>query len=153
MQCNGRKRSEKERIGIADSPCDRHTEGRTVLEEVVQKKLTYHWEGDFLIPDLVPPESPQIGIWGERRRQFLRTVQKPLYTDLLFSGKLNAHLEDVDDAADAMMVQLIAQFVQLENITEQFKVTDQMAWVQAMNSIRHREEEIVRRELIETISS
>jgi len=26
-------------------------------------KLTYHWEGDYLIPDLSAPESPKIGIW------------------------------------------------------------------------------------------
>ena len=31
-------------------------------------KLTYHWEGNYLIPDLEPPESPHIGVWGERRR-------------------------------------------------------------------------------------
>ena len=114
-------------------------------------KLTYHWEGDYLIPDLVPPESPQIGIWGERRRRYLRANKKPLYTDLLFSGKLNAHLEEIDQSADAMMNQLMAQFTQRENVAEQLKASDQMAWVQAMNSIRNRAEEIVRRELIETV--
>ena len=58
--------------------------------------LTYHWEGDYLIPDLIPPESPHIGIWGERRRQFLRAVKRPIYTGMLFSGTLNAHLEEID---------------------------------------------------------
>lgn len=29
---------------------------------------TYHWEGDYLIPDLIAPEAPRIGVWGERRR-------------------------------------------------------------------------------------
>ena len=42
-------------------------------------KLTYHWEGDYLIPDLISPESPKIGIWGEHRRQFLRSHQRPVY--------------------------------------------------------------------------
>ena len=37
----------------------------------MNNNLTYHWEGDYLIPDLIPPESPQIGIWGERRRIWL----------------------------------------------------------------------------------
>lgn len=114
-------------------------------------KLTYHWEGDYLIPDLEPPESPQIGIWGERRRQYLRNHQKPLYMDLLFNGKLNTHLEEVDQAADAMMDQLMKQFAQQEKITEQLKASDEIAWVQAMNSIRSRADEIVRKELIESI--
>ena len=35
----------------------------------MNNNLTYHWEGDYLIPDLVAPESPQIGIWGERGRE------------------------------------------------------------------------------------
>ncbi len=29
--------------------------------------ITYHREGDYLIPDLIPPEAPKIGIWGRRR--------------------------------------------------------------------------------------
>ena len=69
--------------------------------------------------------------------------------DLLFSGKLNAHLEEVDQAADAMLEQFMAQFAQQENVNEQLKASDQMAWVQAMNSIRSRAEEIIRKELIE----
>lgn len=112
-------------------------------------KLTYHPEGDYLIPDLIPPESPHIGIWGERRRRYLRTHKKPLYTDLVFSGKLNAHLEEIDQSADAMMDLLVSQFADREGVTEALKAKDQMAWVQSMNSIRHRAEEIVRDNLIE----
>ena len=52
----------------------------------MSEKLTYHLEGDYLIPDLIPPESPHIGIWGERRRRFLRTHQKPVYDAMLMNG-------------------------------------------------------------------
>ena len=68
------------------------------MEEVVQMKLTYHWEEEYLIPDLIAPESPHIGIWGERRRQFLRKHQKPIYDSMLMSGSLNAHLDHVISA-------------------------------------------------------
>ena len=112
-------------------------------------KLTYHWEGDYLIPDLIPPESPHIGIWGERRRRFLRTHQKPIYDAMLMSGTLNAHLEEIDRAAEEMIDRLIAQMAEREGVTEQLKADDQMEWVQHMNSIRHRAEEIVRKDLIE----
>ena len=69
----------------------------------MREKLTYHWEGDYLIPDLLPPESPHIGIWGERRRQFLRTHQRPVYDAMLMNGTLNAHLEEIDFSAEEMM--------------------------------------------------
>lgn len=44
---------------------------------------TYHREGDYLIPDLIAPEAPQTGIWGMRRREFLRKHHKGIYTGLL----------------------------------------------------------------------
>ena len=33
---------------------------------------TYHREGDYLLLNLKVPEAPQIGVWGQRRRQLLR---------------------------------------------------------------------------------
>ena len=116
-------------------------------------KVTYHWEGDYLIPDLVPPESPHIGIWGERRRRFLRSHQKPIYNAMLTTGTLNAHLEEIDQAAETMLEQLMTQMAEREGITEQLKSKNQLRWVQEMNSIRHRAEEVVNRDLIESGSS
>ena len=110
--------------------------------------LTYHWEGDYLIPDLVAPESPNIGIWGERRRQYLRTEKKSHYTAMLMKGTLNAHLEEIDRTAEEMLDRLIAQMAEREGITEALKASNQMAWVQAMNSIRNRAEEIIWKDLI-----
>ena len=110
--------------------------------------LTYHWEGDYLIPDLVSPPTPHIGIWGERRRQYLLKNRKPLYTAMILSGKLNAHMEDVDCEANEMMERLTNQMAKAEGVTEQLKATDQMAWVGAMNNIKARAEEIVLNELI-----
>lgn len=111
-------------------------------------KLTYHWEGDYLIPDLVAPESPMIGIWGERRRRFLRTHRKPLYDGMMMEGRLNAHLLEVDRNAEEMLDRLIAQMAEREGITEARKASDQMAWVQRMNNIRSCVEEIVMTTLI-----
>lgn len=111
--------------------------------------IGYHLEGDYWIPDLIAPESPNIGIWGERRRRFLRDHRRPVYSALLMTGKLNAHLEEVDQSATEMEERLTAQFVEREHVTEALKAEDQMAWVRAMNSIRNRVEEMVRRELVE----
>ena len=115
----------------------------------MSEKLTYHWEGDYLIPDLVAPESPHIGVWGERRRQYLRTVKRPIYIGMLFSSTLNAHLEEIDRSSEEMLDRLMIQMVEREGVTEQLKAENQMAWVQHMNSIRRRAEELVRKDLIE----
>jgi hypothetical protein len=110
--------------------------------------LTYHWECDYLIPDLVAPESPHIGIWGERRRRFLRTHQRPVYDAMLMKGSLNAHLEEVDQAADKMLDRLIIQMVERENITEVLIASNQVEWVRRMNSIRNSAVEVVMNDLI-----
>ena len=66
--------------------------------------IGYHLEGDYWIPDLIAPESPVIGIWGERRRRFLRVHRRPVYSSLLMTGKLNAHLQEVGQSAAVSIV-------------------------------------------------
>ena len=46
------------------------------------------------------------------------------------------------------MEALISQMVEAEGVTEELKEINPMAWVQRMNNIRARAEEIVREELI-----
>ena len=111
-------------------------------------KLTYHTEGEYLIPDLIAPESPAVGPWGMRRLAYLRQHRRPIYSGMLMNGSLNAHLEEIDRTAEEMTELLMAQMAEREGVTEKLKAEDQMAWVQAMNSIRSRAEEIVLAELI-----
>ena len=111
-------------------------------------KITYHREGDYLIPDLLPPEAPRIGVWGQRRKRYLQQYHGGLYTGLLLSGKLNAHLEEIDRQAEEMLFQLVDQMTRTEGVTEQLKGTNQMAWAGVMNNIRTRAEEMVYAELI-----
>ena len=111
-------------------------------------KLTYHDESGYLIPDLIAPESPAVSVWGMRRLAYLRQHRRPIYSGMLMTGTLNAHLEEIDRSAEEMTELLMAQMAEREGVTEQLKAEDQMAWVQAMNSIRSRAEEIVLAELI-----
>ncbi len=111
-------------------------------------ELTYRREGDYLLPDLIPPEAPRIGVWGMRRREFLRNHRDGIYTGLLLSGKLNAHLEEIDYSANAMFDLLMKQYAERECVTEELKAQDQMLWVQRVNSIRDRATEIINQELI-----
>ncbi len=114
----------------------------------MMNELTYHRDGDYLLPDLIPPEAPRIGVWGMRRREFLRKHHGGFYTGLLLSGKLNAHLEKIDRAASEMFDLLVKQYAEREGVTEQLKAENQMEWVRRMNSIRDRVEEVIISELI-----
>lgn len=109
---------------------------------------TYRQEGDYLLPNLEAPESPQIGIWGQRRLQYLRTNKKVLYTTMLMGGTLKDHLEGTDKSAEEMLEQLTTQMKLQEGITEELKASNQMEWVQRTNNIRNRVAEVVYKELI-----
>ena len=94
------------------------------------------------------PESVSIGIWGQRRQQYLREHREALYNALLLSGKLDGHLADINQQAEDMFFQLVKQMAEQEGITEQLKADSQMEWVGQMNNIRSAAEEIVNTEII-----
>ncbi len=112
------------------------------------QELTYHWEGDFLIPDLEAPEVPRIGKYGTLRHKYLRNNHRGIFDGMLLEGSLNPHLEEIDRQANEMLEHLTAQMAQAEGVTEALKARDQMVWVRAMNSIKNRAEEIVLHDLI-----
>lgn len=109
---------------------------------------TYHQERDYFLPDLRPPENISVGIWGQRRKHYLKTQREPIYTALLLSGKLDSHLSEVDVQAETMFFQLVKQLAEQEGITEQLKVENQLEWVGRMNNIRHQAEDIIQNDLI-----
>ena len=111
-------------------------------------RITYREEGDYLLPNLIVQESPKIGVWGERRRRFLREHQRGIYSGLLFSGRLNAHLEEIDRSAEKMFLQLVKELAEKGGITEGLKAANQMEWVRRMNAITHTAEEFILAELI-----
>ena len=108
---------------------------------------TYRWEGDYLLPNLTVPESVPVGIWGQRRKQYLREHRKALYTAMLLSEELENHLTEIDQQAEEMFPQLVKQMAAQEGITEQLKADSQMEWVGCMNNIRERVTEIIDAEL------
>ena len=110
--------------------------------------LWYELCGDYYVPCLETPESPRAGKFGRLRSTFLREHRGAIYTGMLFSGKLNAHLEEIDRQANEMLDRLVWEYAAAEQITEELKANDQLAWVQVMNGIRSRAEEVVLSELI-----
>ena len=111
-------------------------------------ELTYHREGDYLTPDLLPPPSPNIGIWGQRRKRYLQQHHDGIYTGLLLSGRLSAHLEEIDRSANDMFDLLMKQYAAHEGVTEQLKSVNQMEWIRRMNGLRQMAEEVIYQDLI-----
>lgn len=111
---------------------------------------TYTQVGDYLLPNLTLPDEEQksVGIWGQRHAQHLKQHHEVIYYNYLTSGKLNAYLADIDEQAEEMFSRLIKEMAERQSVTEQLKVTDQMAWVGKMNNIRNRAAEIVNADLI-----
>ena len=112
----------------------------------------YTLQGDYRLPNLTLPAEDErpIGVWGQRRLNYLKHHRKVLYYNLLTSGKLYSHLADVEEEAQALFFRLVNQLAEKEGVTEQLKATDQMAWVRRMNNIRIIVIEVVNKELIYT---
>ncbi len=113
-------------------------------------KITYTKQGDYNLPDLkLPRQSPrEIGIWGQRRRRYLKEHHKILYYNLLTQCKLIDHLANINEEAEEMYSRLIKQLAKQEGIIEQLKAENQMLWVARMNNIRNRATEVVNHSLI-----
>ena len=110
--------------------------------------LWYELHGDYYLPCLSVPESKPVGIWGRRYRNYLKKHRNPIYTAMLLNDTLEDHVSEIDRQAEEMFDRLIEQMAEREGITEDFKASNQMAWVGAMNNIRVAAEEVVNKELI-----
>ena len=111
---------------------------------------TYTQIGEVLIPDLIMDPQPEgkIGVWGWRRKRYLKEHRKGVYNAMLLNGTLTQHLIDTNTEALDLMDAMVKQMAKAEGVTEELKRKDKMAWVGRMNSIGDRAEEIVRNERI-----
>ena len=111
--------------------------------------LDYVLTDNYYLPALRLPEDRRpIGRWGRLHREYLKNYRPVLYQSLLLSGKLYTILAALDEQAAERCSLIVQQMAQAEGITEEMKETDPVRWVQAMNSIRSRAEEIIQVEMI-----
>ena len=111
--------------------------------------MDYVLVGDYYVPDLkLPEEHRPLGKWGRMHREYLRITNLGLLNELILSGKLWTYLADLNEQATDRLNLIIRQMAEAESVTEAMKAENQMLWVQSMNSIRSRAEEIIKAELI-----
>ncbi|MBR3271076.1 MAG: TnpV protein, partial [Clostridia bacterium] len=101
---------------------------RSLFEE---RGGTYTEVGQVLLPNLVLDQQPEgeIGIWGWRRKRYLKEHKKGVYNAMLLNGTLTQHLIDINKAAMEMMDSLVSRMVESEGVTEDLKRKNPMAWV------------------------
>ena len=112
--------------------------------------ITYEKCGDYLIPNLIPDPEPEgeLRKFGLMRKSYLENYRRGIYSGLLLPGELKKHLLMIQEQAEERFDLLVEHMAEREEVTEQLKAQDQLLWVQRMNSIRARAEEIVREEII-----
>ena len=112
--------------------------------------IQYHKSGDYYLPNLVleDTEVQPIGKYGRMRKRYLKEHRPVLFTNLLLSGELFQHLEEIDKTCEEHMELLTRKMAIREGVTEQLKAANQIEWVRRMNSIQNRAEEIVLHELV-----
>ena len=118
-------------------------------EVIGENELGYLQTGDYFIPDLkLPQENRSIGKYGRMHRDYLQENNPIRFDDLVLEGKLWTYLADLNEQAQNRLQLIIRQMKEAESVNDELKESNQMAWVQAMNSIHKRAEEIVLHELV-----
>ena len=111
--------------------------------------MEYVLVGDYYIPDLkLPNEERPIGKYGRMHREYLKEHNPMMFSDLVLKGQFWTYLADLNEQAQERLSLIVEQMKVTESVTEELKVSDQMAWVGTMNSIRNRAEEIVLNEIV-----
>jgi len=111
---------------------------------------TYSVVSDYHIPNLTLPNKSecQLGIWGQRRLDYLKRYRRVLYVNLLTADRLTEHLREIDATAFERREIIVKQLIEAQGVTEQLKSENAMSWVGKMNNICVCATEIIRNELI-----
>ena len=111
--------------------------------------MSYTLHGDYYLPDLVlREEEPIYGKYGMLRKQFLKEHRSARYQYMLLTGKLNEHLNQIDQEVREQVETLMEQMTEKQGVTEELKAQDQMKWVRLMNNIKASAEEIILKNMV-----
>ena len=119
-------------------------------EKIIENGIEYVRNGDYYIPNLTVPDDKvyNIGKYGRLHSIFIKENRPAFYSMKMLNGTWLAYLEEIDTTAKEMVDKLVKDMAMKQGITEELKSKDQMAWVGAMNNIRHSAEEFVLKDLV-----
>lgn len=128
-------------------------ENKALKERFVDERteIEYRLVGDYYIPNIIIPKARRtgnIGKYGRLKLNYIKKYKIPEYTEMLLNNELKSYLLDIEDECKDNLELLIKQMAEKENVNEELKANNQMEWVQQMNNIKNRAEEIVLNEVI-----
>ena len=128
-------------------------ENKELKERFIDKKtgIEYIRLGDYYIPNISIPKARKtgnIGKYGRLKLNYMKKYKIAEYTEMLLNNELKSYLLDIEDDCKDKLELLIKQMAEKENVTEELKSNNQLEWVQRMNNIKNRAEEIVLSEII-----
>jgi hypothetical protein len=113
--------------------------------------IEYRLVGDYYLPNIALPKprrTGNIGKYGRLRLKYLEEHHKAELILMRVNNELTSHLLDIEDECKERVEQLVKQMSEKENVTEELKANNQMLWVQSINNIKNRAEEIAFNEII-----
>ena len=111
-------------------------------------ELTYTMQGDYRLPNLIPPESPKVGKYGMLRKTYLQEHRPVLWNQMILSETLYPHLREIDERARQRLEQMMPELMKSAGVTENLKQNAPLKWVGLMNSLKAQAEEIILNELV-----
>ncbi len=116
---------------------------------IVCTEIHYAQVGDYQLPLLTLPQTDDpepLGKYGRMRLAYLKTQRPVLYHQMLFSGSLWPHLQEVQKTAcewlERTMTALLGKYPAPD------KERAQLLWVAHMNGLKAQAEEVVVREIV-----
>ena len=115
-------------------------------------EITFTQKGDCLYPNVTLTAEDQlpIGKYGRMRKKYLKEHRPIFYNDLIFRGKLQRYLWEIDQTAHHRLEQMMPEMKKQAGITERLKTENPIVWVGQMNALKQQAEEIILDELIYT---
>ena len=128
-------------------------ENKELKERFIDERtgIEYRLVGDYYLPNIILPKprrTGNVGKYGRLRERYLKENQKVKYMLMRVNNELISHLLDIDDICRERVEKLVKEMAKAENVNEELKATNQMEWVQKMNNIKNRVEEIIFNEII-----
>lgn len=123
-------------------------------DEIYDEKngLYYTKIGDYYYPNIVVENTEKVtlGKYGRARLRYLKEHKKVLYNELLMTGKLSKHLQEIDLNCEQKVQNIIHDMAKKDGIPVYFndEKIEQLEWVKCMNNYKNIAEEIVNNELI-----
>ena len=120
-----------------------------LTKEETTMEMTYTLKNGLNLPDLMPPEEPEVtGKYAMLRERFLKEQRPFQYLNLLTSGTLNRHLLEIQESATAMLENLLPKYQAEAGLTEELKARNPLRWTGLMNNLKHSVEETILSELV-----